>query len=73
MNIRRIPTDFLVAKPSFASGFARLVDFGCAFDAYNHSSSPEQADARGILSDWISVGFDLADAIDIIDDEKKIA
>ena len=72
-TIRRIPSDFLAAKPSFASGFARLVDFGCAFDAYNKSATPQEADFRATLADWIAVGFDILEATDQVEEEKEIA
>lgn len=72
-SVRRIPSDFLVARPSFASGFARLVDFGCTFDAYNRSTTPEEADTRAMLADWIAVGFDIVDALDLIEEGRKIA
>jgi hypothetical protein len=72
-TLRRIPSDFLIASPSWASGVARLVDFGCAFDAYNKSATPQEADFRAILADWIAVGFDLLEATDQVEQEKKIA
>ncbi len=72
-TLKRIPSDFLVAEPSFASGVARLVDFGCAFDSYNKSATPQEADFRAALSDWISVGFDILDAVDEVEEGKKIA
>lgn len=72
-TLRRISSDFLIAEPSFGSGIARLVDFGCAFDAYNKSATPAEADFRATLSDWISVGFDILDAADLLEQTKKIA
>jgi len=72
-TLRRIPSDFLVATPSLASGVARLVDFGCAFDAYNHSATPQEADFRATLSDWINAGFDIAEAIEFFEQQRKIA
>ncbi|HUK26440.1 MAG TPA: hypothetical protein VLV49_17810 [Terriglobales bacterium] len=72
-TVKRIPSDFLSAKPSFASGVARLMDFSCAFDAYNKSASPQEADFRATLADWLSVGFDIVDAIDELEEEQKIA
>jgi hypothetical protein len=72
-TIRRIPSDFLVAQPSIASGFARLVDFGCTFDAYNKSATPQEADFRATLADWIAVGFDILEAADQVEEQKKIA
>lgn len=72
-TLRRIPSDFLVAKPSFSSGIARLIDFGCFFDSYNKSATPAEADFRATLADWLSVGFDVVDAADCLEGEEKIA
>ena len=52
-------TDFLFAGPSALSGAGRTIDFMGMFDQYNVSASPEEADARAIFSDWLSVGRDL--------------
>ena len=60
---RRTSSDFLFARPSFISGVARLVDFGCTFDAYNHSKTDVEADVRAAVSDWLSVGDDIAAAV----------
>jgi hypothetical protein len=71
---RRTATDFLFARPSFVSGIARLVDFGCVFDQYNVSRSPREADVRASVSDWLSVGDDIRAAIDAgIDDDERAA
>ena len=72
-TLRRIPSDFLIAQPSFVSGVARLIDFSCSFDSYNKSASPAEADFRASLSDWISVGFDILDVTENVERGKKIA
>jgi hypothetical protein len=72
-TLRRIPSNFLTGSPSFASGVARLVDFGCAFDAYNQSATPQEADFRATLADWINAGFDIADAVEFFEQQRKIA
>jgi hypothetical protein len=73
-SYRRTATDFLFARPSFASGMARLVDFGCSFDQYNISRTPVEADVRASVSDWLSVGDDIKAAIDAgIDDDERAA
>lgn len=72
-TLRRIPSDFLIAQPSFASGMARLIDFSCSFDSYNKSATPAEADFRASLSDWISVGFDILDVAQDVEDGEKIA
>lgn len=45
-------TDFLTARPSFWSGFARLFDFFGTFDDYNRSRNEQEADARAFNNDW---------------------
>ncbi len=57
-------TDFLFARPSFASGFARALDLYGNFDVYNSSETEAEADERAIASDWLVVGNDLAMAIE---------
>ena len=56
-------TDFLYARPSLLSGWARLLDLAGQFDDYNRSATPAEADLRAIRSDWIITGEDLARAI----------
>lgn len=71
---RRTTTDFLFARPSFASGLGRLVDFGCTFDQYNSSRSSIEADVRAAVSDWLSVGDDIVAAVDAgLDDDERAA
>lgn len=59
----RFKTDFLFASPSFASGAARLLDFGGTFDQYNNSVTPKEADTNAAIADWYIVGDDIQDAI----------
>jgi hypothetical protein len=61
-------TDFLFASPSFLTGAGRVMDLGGALEYYNYnfSSSPEEADARAISSDWEVVGDDLARAVEAV-------
>jgi hypothetical protein len=59
----RVRSDFLVARPSLASGFARLFDLFGAFDVYNVSADGAAADARALRADWAVIGQDLEDAI----------
>jgi hypothetical protein len=69
----RFRTDFLFAMPSLVSGAARLVDLGAVYDSYNHSPSPEEADARAMYADWALVGQDLRDAVDVFEAETTSA
>ena len=60
-------TDFLVARPSLASGCARLFDWYGLYDAYNQSNTEAEADGKAILADWSVVGLDILAAIDQFD------
>ena len=50
---------FLFALPRFLTGFASLLDIGATLTHYNEFSTPEEADARAIKSDWAAIGNDL--------------
>jgi hypothetical protein len=65
MNFKTARTDFLFARPSFGSGVARALDLFGTFDAYNSSASEAEADRIAIASDWLVVGSDLQEAIDL--------
>ena len=56
-------TDFLMARPSFLSGLARLFDVGATFDSYNRSRTPFEADLRATYADWRMVGEDVSRAL----------
>jgi hypothetical protein len=58
----KVQSDFLFAKPSFASGAASTLDLWGQMAAYNTSETPAEADANAILSDWVIVGQDICDA-----------
>jgi hypothetical protein len=70
---RKVKSDFLFAQPSFASGVARVLDLWGQFDAYNASSTPDEADAKAIAADWFVVGQDIIDAVEQYDTESKVA
>ncbi len=53
----------MFTRPSFLEGMARTLDIGNTMQEYNTSSSPEEADARAIGSDWEAVGSDLRKAM----------
>lgn len=52
----------LFAMPSFLAGFGRILDLGGAFDYYNYSNSPQEADANAMFGDWYTTGIDLKEA-----------
>lgn len=70
---RKVQTDFLFAVPSFVSGAGRVVDLVGAFDEYNISETPLEADEKAIAADWLMVGQDISDAIEQNDSEPKVA
>ena len=52
-------TDHLFAMPSFAEGFARVLDIGGEFDDYNFAETPEETDANAMYADFRAVGEEL--------------
>ena len=56
-------TDYLIARPSFFEGMARLADVGGTLNEYNYSSDGEKADAIAIWMDWAITGQDIYEAI----------
>jgi hypothetical protein len=59
---KTVSTDFLFARPSFWSGFGRLLDLWGKYDDYNTSRSVEEADMRALYSDWRITGQDVRDS-----------
>jgi hypothetical protein len=67
MNTKLSPyTSLLFARPTFLSGFARVLDLGGTFNAYNAANSAEDADTRALHSDWLAVGQDMFRAIEAV-------
>ena len=56
-------TTYLFARPSFAEGMGRIIDFGNTLTAYNHSPSSEEADSVALYTDWRAVGHELRAAM----------
>ena len=64
-------TDFLYARPSFIHGMGSVLDlFGVAVD-YNWSKDENEADARALFNDFLSVGKDLKDTMARYETELK--
>jgi hypothetical protein len=61
-NKNNIASDFLIARPSALSGVARFFDFAAAFDAYNGSHTPDEADVNALHADWSVVGESIRSA-----------
>ena len=59
-----IQSDYLFARPSFIEGIGRIFDLSGSFNTYNQSRTPEEADARAVLEDWIAVGHDVHVALE---------
>jgi hypothetical protein len=53
----------VAARPSWASGAARLLDLGGTFDSFALQVTPHKTDAEAIAADWAAVGADLASAM----------
>lgn len=73
---KSVETGFLAAKPSALSGFARIFDFGAAFDEYNVSENEAEADAKAMYADWAAVGDSIRSSMADLDsevDEEKAA
>jgi hypothetical protein len=63
-------SDILYARPSFAEGMARIMDFGNTLSEYNRTPDP---DAVAIAADWNAVAEDLYAAIEQVTQETPQA
>lgn len=63
-NIQKSMSFFLFAKPSLIRDMGRIFDTSGSFLIYNESETPEDADRRAILSDWLMVRDDLQSALE---------
>ncbi len=63
-------TGFLFANPGFLHGFAAALDIGGTLVEYNISTTPQEADARAIASDWAITGKDIWTAAKTLVKEK---
>jgi hypothetical protein len=68
----KLYSDFLVARPSFCEGMARILDFGNTLNEYNSSPSGEIADEIAIRMDWMMVGKDLRNAMKTVAEEELV-
>lgn len=60
MNITKIPAFIhLFARPSFWTGFARIVDPFGTLNKYNISATSKEADDDAMYADWKAVGQDM--------------
>jgi hypothetical protein len=51
---------------------ARVLDLGGAFNAYNTSKTPEEADAIAIYNDFKTIGDDLRQAVKQYAEEENL-
>jgi hypothetical protein len=61
MNPHR--SDFLYASPSFLRGMGSVLSIAGNYYEYNASSTPEEADAKALFSDFAMIGEDLREVI----------
>lgn len=54
---------YLFAKPSFAAGIARILDFNHFINEYNNSPDADTADFLAITSDWLAIGSDMQETL----------
>ena len=63
-------SDFLFARPSFAEGFARNLDFFGALNVYNTSDSAEEADLKAFRNDVSALKDDFDSSIRVVDENN---
>ena len=56
-------TDFLFVNQSFIRGMASIANLSGTI-LTNSSDTPEEADAKALISDWSMVGEDIKGALD---------
>jgi hypothetical protein len=61
-------TDILFARPSFAEGMARIMDFGNTLNEYNRTPDP---DAIALSADWNAVAEDLYKVVEQVSGEQE--
>ena len=62
---------FLFGSFDFFEGMARVLDLGGTMVVYNESPTPQEADNRGLYSDWQTVGNDLKNAMNSYAQNQK--
>ena len=64
-------TDYLFPRPSFWSGVASVVDLCGRLTMYNYSRTDEEADRRGLYTDYYVVGQDFWNALRMFESEHR--
>lgn len=62
---------YLVSKSSVLTGIGNIFDFTGSYQEYNKSNTEEEADAKAIFLDWLTVGDDLRFALNKFKNEKN--
>ena len=62
-DIEKSLSFYLFARPSFSEGMGRVFDMAGSYNVYNTSLTPEEADAKAIMSDWLMIGNDIRNSI----------
>jgi hypothetical protein len=63
-------TSVLFARPSFAEGIGRLLDFAGTLTEYNRALTGQQADEAAFRADTLALGADMRTALGQLDDVK---
>lgn len=56
-------TDYRYARPSFAEGVARIMDFGNTLGVYHAGGPDSDPDAAALRADWAAIGGDFRHAV----------
>ena len=56
-------SNILFETPSFISGMAKSLGLFGNFNRYNSSLTEDEADYKGIYSDWLTIGNDIRNTI----------
>lgn len=62
---------FIANRPSFLEGMGRLFDYAGAYNQYNHSASPEEADTIAMEADWTAIADELREAFGRFDQGER--
>lgn len=66
-------SSLLFARPSFAEGVGRLLDFGNTLTRYNTSENGAVADLVALQADGLAIGEDMRTAIAEVGSVKQIS
>ncbi len=64
-------SDLLFAKMRLSEGVGSVIDLFGVLQEFNESETPQEADAKALWSDFMAVGVDIQDAVEVV--SKKTA